>query len=81
MIQDKNPPAQFLLYKGFTMDDNRLKQDDSGRNSIPTRQLDQLDKLGWDITALMQDLLTGKVRVPPLLTEPQEAGAWPPNSP
>jgi len=26
-------------------------------------------------TALMQDLLTGKVRVTPLLTEPQEAGA------
>jgi type I restriction enzyme S subunit len=25
-------------------------------------------------TALMQDLLTGKVRVTPLLTEPQEAG-------
>jgi len=34
-----------------------------------------LNKLGWDIIALMQDLLTGKVRVTPLLTEPQEAGA------
>ena len=29
----------------------------------------------WDIIALMQDLLTGKMRVTPLLTESQEAGA------
>ena len=32
-------------------------------------------KLKRQKTALMQDLLTGKVRVTPLLTEPQEAGA------
>jgi len=37
--------------------------------------LSHLDRLGWDIIPLMQDLLTGKVRVTPLLTEPQEAGA------
>ena len=29
----------------------------------------------WSIIALMQDLLTGKMRVTPLLTKPQEAGA------
>ena len=34
-----------------------------------------LNKPDWDTIALMQDLLTGKVRVTPLLTEPQEAGA------
>lgn len=35
----------------------------------------QLEKLHSLKTALMQDLLTGKKRVTPLLTEPQEAGA------
>ena len=34
-----------------------------------------LSKLKHEKTALMQDLLTGKMRVTPLLTEPQEAGA------
>jgi len=34
-----------------------------------------LEKLRSLKTAIMQDLLTGKVRVTPLLTEPQEAGA------
>ena len=34
-----------------------------------------LDRLGWDIIPLMQNLFTDKVRVTPLLTEPQEAGA------
>ena len=32
-----------------------------------------LNKPDWDIITLMQDLLTGKVRVTPLLTETQEA--------
>jgi len=36
---------------------------------------EQLDGLGWGIIHLIQDLLTGKKRVTPLLTEPQEAGA------
>ena len=31
-----------------------------------------LDRLGWDIIALMQDLLTGKKRVTALLNEPKE---------
>ncbi len=45
------------------------------RNHVEKPLLDQLDGLGWDIIALMQDMLTGRVRVTPLLTEPQEAGA------
>ena len=45
------------------------------RNHVEKPLLPHLDRLGWDITALMQDLLTGKMRVTPLLTELQEAGA------
>ncbi len=45
------------------------------RNHVEKPLLTQLDGLGWGITALMQDLLTGKVRVTPLLSEPQEASA------
>ena len=46
------------------------KHDDLRLQYIQNRQ-----KLHSLKTALMQDLLTGKVRVTPLLTEPQEAGA------
>jgi len=37
--------------------------------------LSHLDRLGWDIIPLMQNLFTDKKRVTPLLTEQQEAGA------
>ena len=45
------------------------------RNHVEKPLLDQLDRPGWDIIALIQDLLTGEVRVTPLLSEPQEAEA------
>ena len=45
------------------------------RNHIEKPLLTYFGRLSRDITALMQDLLTGKKRVTPLLTEPQEAGA------
>ena len=55
------------IIKGFTMDDER--------NHVENPLHSHLNRQDWDIIALMQDLLTGKVRVTPLLTEPQEAGA------
>lgn len=45
------------------------------RNHVEKPLLDQLDRPGWDIIALIQDLLTSKKRVPPLLSEPHEAEA------
>jgi len=45
------------------------------RNHVEKPLLDQLDGPGWDVITLMQDVLTGKGRVTPLSTEPQEAGA------
>jgi hypothetical protein len=33
----------------------------------------RLSRPGWDIIALMQDLLTGKKRVPPLLNDTEVA--------
>ena len=45
------------------------------RNHIEKPMLSHLDRLGLDMTHLLQDLLTGKMRFTPLLTEPQEAGA------
>ena len=44
-------------------------------NHVENPLLSHLNRLGWDIIPHMQDLLTGKVRVTPLLTEQQEAGA------
>lgn len=44
-------------------------------NHVEKNLPDQLDRSDWDIIALMQDLLTGKKRITPLLSEPQEAGA------
>jgi len=44
-------------------------------NSVKKPLLSHLDGQGRDIIAIMQDLLTGKKRITPLLTEPQEAGA------
>ena len=44
------------------------------RNHVENPLHSHLNRLGWDIIALMQDLLTGKKRVTPLLTKPQEAG-------
>jgi len=40
------------------------------RNHIENPPHSHLNRQDWDIIALMQDLLTGKVRVTPLLTEP-----------
>lgn len=45
------------------------------RSHIEKTLIDQLDRSDWNIIALMQNLFTGKVRVTPQLTEPQEAGA------
>ena len=45
------------------------------RNHIENPLLPYLDRPDWDLIALMQDLLTGKMHVTPMLTEPQEAGA------
>ncbi|KAF5415775.1 MAG: hypothetical protein C5S48_04770 [Candidatus Methanogaster sp.] len=45
------------------------------RNHVENPRLPHLDMPGWGIIAPMQDLLTGKMRVMPLLSEPQEAGA------
>ena len=53
MIQDKIPP--------------HIKLDE--RNHVEKPLLDQLDGAGRDIITHMQDLLTGKVRVTPLLED------------
>ena len=39
------------------------------RNHVEKPLLDQLDGMGWEVTALMQDLITGKMRVTPLLED------------
>jgi len=57
MTQDKTPP-HIKLYE---------------RNHVEKSLLDQLDGLGWDITPLMQDLLTGKKRVTTLLNDTEFA--------
>ena len=44
-----------------------LKLDE--RNHVENPLLTQLGGPGWSITALSQDLLTGKVRVTPLLED------------
>ena len=59
MNQDKTPP--------------HIKLDE--KNHVENPLHFHLNMPDWDIIALMQDLLTGKMRVTPLLTEPQEAGA------
>ena len=43
------------------------------RNHIEKPLLSHLDRLGWDIITLMQDLLTGKKRVTPLLNDTEVA--------
>ena len=63
-IPTPNPEEQQRignLYDRLDIDQERMEQ--------------MLIKLSSLKTALMQDLLTGKIRVTPLLTEPQEAGA------
>jgi len=55
------------IIKGFAMDYKR----DYVKKSLQSH----LNRPDRDIIALMQDLLTGKKRVTPLLTEPQKAGA------
>lgn len=59
MTQDKTPP--------------HIKLDKC--NHVEKSLLDQLELSDWDLISFMQDLLTGRKRVTPLLTEPQEAGA------
>ena len=59
MIRDKTPP--------------HIKLDE--RNHVEKSLLDQLELSDWDLISFMQDLLTGRKRVTPLLTEPHEAGA------
>jgi hypothetical protein len=59
MNQNKTPP--------------HIKLDE--RNNVEKPLFAQLDRPGWGIIALMQDLLTGEVRITPLLSEPQEAEA------
>ena len=54
------------IIKGFAMDDDR----DYVKKSLHSH----LNRPDRDIIAFMQDLLTGKKRVTPLLTKPQEAG-------
>jgi len=43
------------------------------RNYVEKPSLAQFDRPSWDIIALMQDLLTGKKRVTPLLNETEVA--------
>jgi len=57
MTQDKTPP--------------HIKLDE--RNYVEKPLLVQFDGPGWDITALMQDLLTGKKRVTALLNDTEVA--------
>nr|QNO47047.1 hypothetical protein NBCJMJBN_00008 [Methanosarcinales archaeon ANME-2c ERB4] len=59
MTQNKTPP--------------HIKLDE--RNHVENPLHFHLNMPDRDIIALMQDLLTGKMRVTLLLTEPQEAGA------
>ena len=58
-----------FIIKGFALDDDRLKQAGGGN------YFEELLARIRDIIPIMQDLLTGKMRFTPLLTEPQEAGA------
>ena len=57
MNQDKTPP--------------HIKFDD--RNHVEKPLLTQFDQPDWGITPLMQDLLTGKKRVTPLLNDTEVA--------
>lgn len=57
MTQDKTPPYSKL----------------DKRNHIENPPLSRLDWLGWDIIALMQDLLTGKKRITALLNDTEVA--------
>jgi len=57
MTQNKTPP--------------HIKLDE--RNHVEKPLLAQLDGPGWNITPLMQDLLTGKKRVTPLLNDKKVA--------
>ncbi|NOR47320.1 MAG: hypothetical protein GQ533_04660 [Methanosarcinaceae archaeon] len=57
MNQDKTPP--------------HIKLD--GRNHVEKPLLSYLDRPGWDIIVLMQDLLTGKKRVTALLNDKEVA--------
>ena len=59
MTRNKTPP--------------HIKLDERNHVEKPLRS--HIGRPSWDIIALMQDLLTGNVRVTPLLTESQEAGA------
>ncbi len=58
MTQNKTPP--------------HIKLDE--RNHVEKPLLPHLNKLGCGITALMQDLLTGKKRITPLLNDMEVAG-------
>ncbi|MCJ7626426.1 MAG: hypothetical protein MUO76_23285 [Anaerolineaceae bacterium] len=53
MNQEKTPP--------------HIKLDE--RNHVEKTLIDQLDRSDWNITPLMQDLLTGKKRVTALLND------------
>jgi len=50
---------------------SHLKIDE--RNHVEKPHLDQLDRPGWGITAIMQDLLTGRKRVTDLLNDKEVA--------
>ena len=45
------------------------------RNHVENPPLSHIDRPGWDITPLMQDLLTGKKRVTALLDDMEVASA------
>lgn len=45
------------------------------RNHVEEPLQSYLNRPDWDIIALMQDLLTGNVRITPLLSKSQEASA------
>lgn len=59
MIQDKSPP--------------HIKLDE--RNHVEKPLLPHLDRPGWNIIPLMQDLLTGRKRVTALLNDKEVASA------
>jgi len=59
MTQNKTPP--------------HIKLDE--RNHVEKPLLCHLDRPGWDIIPLMQDLLTGKKRVTPMLNDKEVTSA------
>ena len=59
------------MTSNFSAHTSHLRIDE--RNHVEKPLLNQLDRPGWGITAIMQDLLTGRKRVTDLLNDTEVA--------